>query len=129
MSMLKCVLGDKTFTIPYVKGRAFREIDSAMTAYTKMLVIGQKAEKGEALTEEESHLTVQELTDRLVEWFCLLFENQFTPDEVYDNYPSDRLIVDIVSAVLKVNAQLADTLEDFPTRAAATEKPEKKNRK
>lgn len=129
--MLKCTLGEKTYTIPFVKGRAFREIDTAMGAYTKMVTIAQKTEKGEPLTEEESKLTVKELTDRLVEWFCLLFENQFTLDDVYDNYPADRLFTDIVSALLKVNQQLADTLEDFPTKAArtATPAPAKRNRK
>ena len=127
--MLKCTLGDKVYTIPFVKGRAFREMDTAMEAYTKMQVIAQKTEKGEALSDDEKQLTVKGLTDVLVEWFCLLFENQFTPDDVYDNYPADRLFVDIVSALLKVNAQLSDTLEDFPTRAATAETATKRNRK
>lgn len=129
--MLKCTLGDKVYTIPFVKGRAFREIDAAMEAYTTMNAITEKVTSGVALDEKEAKQTIRDLTDVLVEWFCLLFENQFTPDEVYDNYPADRLFTDIVNAVLKVNGLLADTLEDFPTKAATTQAPAptKRNRK
>ncbi len=129
--MLKCTLGEKTYTIPFVKGRAFREIDAAMEAYTTMNAITEKVTSGTALDENEEKQTIRGLTDTLVEWFCLLFENQFTPDEVYDNYPADRLFTDIVNAVLKVDGLLADTLEDFPTKAATTTAPAqtKRNRK
>ena len=51
-------------------------------------------------------------------WFCILFQNQFTPDDVLDNYPVDRLMHDIALALMAVQAQTTDVLSDFPTMAA-----------
>ena len=51
-------------------------------------------------------------------WFCILFQNQFTPDDVLDNYPVDRLMHDIALALMAVQAQTTDVLSDFPTTAA-----------
>ena len=51
-------------------------------------------------------------------WFCILFQNQFSPDDVLDNYPVDRLMHDIALALMAVQAQTTDVLSDFPTMAA-----------
>ena len=56
--------------------------------------------------------------DVMIRWFCILFQNQFTPDDVLDNYPVDRLMHDIALALMAVQAQTTDVLSDFPTTAA-----------
>ena len=50
-----------------------------------------------------------------MKWFCILFNNQFTPDEVYDNYPADRLMHDIALALMAVQTQTTEVLDSFPT--------------
>ena len=45
----------------------------------------------------------------------ILFGNQFTPDEVYDNYPADRLMHDIALALMAVQTQTTEVLDSFPT--------------
>ena len=50
-----------------------------------------------------------------VKWFFVLFKNQFTPDEVYDNYPADRLMHDIVLAMMAVQTRTKEVLDTFPT--------------
>ena len=59
--------------------------------------------------------------DTMVKWFCVLFNNQFTPDEVYDNYPADRLMHDIALALMAVQTQTTEVLDSFPTIPAALE--------
>ena len=63
---------------------------------------------------------VSEAMDVMVKWFCILFQNQFTPDEVLDGYPVDRLMHDIALAIMAVQTQTTDVLSDFPTKAAQT---------
>jgi len=41
--------------------------------------------------------------------------NQFTPEEVYDNYPGDKIITDIGLALVAVNGQVTEMLKAFPT--------------
>ena len=50
----------------------------------------------------------------MVAWFCLLFGNQFTTEEVYDNYPADRLVHDIALSLLAVQNQTTAVLAEFP---------------
>jgi len=53
-----------------------------------------------------------------VRWFCILFGNQFSPDDVFDHYPVDRLIHDITFAMMAVQAQATSVLSEFPIPAA-----------
>ena len=53
--------------------------------------------------------------------FCVLFGNQFTPDDVLDYYPVDRLMHDIALALMAVQTQTTEILDEFPTKAARTE--------
>ena len=46
---------------------------------------------------------------------CILFNNQFTPDDIYDQYPVDRLIHDIALAIMAVQTQTTEVLDSFPT--------------
>ena len=63
--------------------------------------------------------------DVLVKWFCLIFGNQFTPEDVYDGYPADRLVEDIVLAMLAVQSQTTEVLKSFPTTPAQKRAPGK----
>ena len=51
----------------------------------------------------------------------ILFNNQFTPDEVYDNYPADRLMHDIALALMATQTQTTEVLDTFPTIPAVQE--------
>ena len=61
--------------------------------------------------------------DVMIRWFCILFGNQFTPDDVLDHYPVDRLMHDIALALMAVQTQTTEILDEFPTKAAKTEPP------
>ena len=60
--------------------------------------------------------------DAKIHWFCILFGNQFTPDDVLDGYPVDRLMHDMALALMAVQTQTTEVLSDFPTTAAKAEK-------
>ena len=115
--MITCTLGDKKYTVDFVSGRALREIEPAMKMYTRISAISEAAVKGETI-ENPDNLTIPDALDVMIRWFCLLFGNQFTPDDVLDNYPVDRLMHDIVIALFAVQAQTTDVLSTFPTTAA-----------
>ena len=115
--MITCTLGDKKYTVDFVSGRALREIEPAAKMYTRISAMSEAAVKGETLDNQDG-LTIPDAMDVLIRWFCLLFNNQFTPDDVLDNYPVDRLMHDIVIALFAVQAQTTDVLSSFPTTAA-----------
>ena len=119
--MITCMLGDKKYTIDFVSGRALRELEPAAQMYAKIVRLSQLAVKGGEIPED-SKFTIAEAMDIMVKWFCLLFGNQFTPDEVLDGYPVDRLMHDIALAVMAVQTQTTDVLSDFPTKAAESPK-------
>mgnify|MGYP006898197799 FL=1 len=54
----------------------------------------------------------------MIRWFCLLFGNQFSPDDVLDGYPVDRLMHDVALALMAVQTQTTEILSEFPTKAA-----------
>ena len=115
--MITCTLGDKKYSVDFVSGRALREIEPAMKMYTRISAFSEAAVKGEEI-ENPDNLTIPDALDVMIRWFCLLFGNQFTPDDVLDNYPVDRLMHDIVIALFAVQAQTTDVLSTFPTTAA-----------
>ena len=119
--MISCTLGEKKYTVDFVSGRALREIEPAMKMYTRISAISETALKGEEIDEKDT-FSIPDALDVMIRWFCLLFGNQFTPDDVLDHYPVDRLMHDIVIALFAVQAQTTDVLSDFPT-TAAEEKP------
>ena len=118
--MLTCNLNGKKYSVDFVSGRVLREIEPALKMYGRIVAISTAAEKGE-ITPNADKLTLAEAMDVLVKWFCILFGNQFTPDEVYDGYPADRIINDITQALIAVEAQTTEVLSEFPTKAAKTE--------
>ena len=101
----------------YVTGRALREMEPAARMYAKIVAVANAAAKGEALSEEET-FTIPEAMDVMFRWFCILFGNQFTVDDVLDHYPVDRLMHDVALALMAVQTQTTGILSDFPTKAA-----------
>ena len=121
--MITCTLSEKKYTIDFVSGRALRELEPAATMYAKIVHVSQMAVKGQEVPED-AKFTISDAMDVMVKWFCLLFNNQFTPDEVLDGYPVDRLMHDIAYAIMAVQTQTTDVLSDFPTKAADQQKTE-----
>ena len=121
--MISCTLGDKKYTVDFVSGRALREIEPAMKMYAHISAISEAAVKGDTV-ENPENITIPDAMDVMIRWFCLLFNNQFTPDDVLDHYPVDRLMHDIVIALIAVQAQTTDVLSSFPTTSAEEPPPQ-----
>ena len=120
--MISCTLLDKKYTIDFVSGRALRELEPAVTMYAKVVHISELAAKGQEIPDD-AKFTISEAMDVMVKWFCLLFNNQFTPDDMYDFYPADRIMHDISTAIMAVQTQTTSVLAEFPTNPAAERKP------
>ena len=121
--MISCTLGDKKYTIDFVNGRALREMEPAAKMYGRIVALSNAALKGET-SVDAGELSIADAMDVMIRWFCILFGNQFTPDDVLDHYPVDRLMHDIALALMAVQTQTTSILNDFPTKAAQTETPE-----
>ena len=115
--MITCILRDKKYSIDFVSGRALRELEPAAQMYAKVVRLSELAAKGQTIPDD-AKFTISEAMDTMIRWFCILFQNQFTPDDVLDNYPVDRLMHDIALALMAVQTQTTDVLSDFPTTAA-----------
>ena len=121
--MISCTLGGKKYTVDFVSGRALMEIESAAKMYGRIVAISNAALKGET-PEDAQQISIAEAMDEMIKWFCVLFGNQFTPDDVLDHYPVDRLMHDIAFALMAVQSQTTHILDEFPTKAAQTEEAE-----
>ena len=115
--MITCTLKGKKYSVDFVSGRALREMEPAAKMYGKIVNIASAAANGDDLSQIEQ-VSIPEALDVMIHWFCLLFGNQFTPDEVLDGYPVDRLMHDIALALMAVQTQTTEILNDFPTKAA-----------
>lgn len=124
--MITCKLGEKTYHIDFISGRALREMEPAAKMYSRIVGISTAAIKGEDVSDA-NQLSIAETMDTMIKWFCLVFGNQFTPDDLLDHYPVDRLMHDIALTLMAVQAQTTNILSEFPTKAAqetkATENP------
>ena len=118
--MVTCTLNGKEYRIDFVTGRALREIEPAAKMYSRVVALSKAAINGGDLSDADQ-LTVAEALDVMIHWFCLLFQNQFTPDELLDGYPADRLMHDIAFALMAVQTQTTSVLDAFPTKAAEEE--------
>lgn len=121
--MITCTLNNKKYSVDFITGRALREMEPAAKVYGKIVAISQAAMKGETI-EVDEQLSIPQAMDVMIRWFCLLFGNQFTPDDVLDHYPVDRLMHDIALALMAVQTQTTSVLNEFPTKAAQTVTPE-----
>ena len=107
--MLQVTLGENTYKVEYVTALALREIKEPMAILKKL----------DRPAEDELGDFGRDL-DILVTWFCLLFGNQFTLDDVYAQYPADRLLPDLTLAVMAVQQRVSAALSAFPTKAGGT---------
>lgn len=121
--MITCTLNGKEYHIDFISGRALREIGEAEDMYRKLAQAAEMAAKGEDMPEGMPD--VQHALDVMVKWFCLVFGRQFTPDEVYDHYPVDRLMHDIALTLLAVQAQTTEILSAFPTQPTVPDETRK----
>lgn len=117
--MVTCTLGKQKYTVDFISGRALREMEPAAKMYGKLVRLSQAAVEGKDVSEEQ--ITVTDALDVMVKWFCILFGNQFSPDEMYDHYPADRLMHDIALALMAVQTQTTDVLDAFPTKPVVKE--------
>ena len=118
--MITCTLKDKKYAVDFISGRALREMEPAAKMYAQIVALSNAAVKGEEIPQEEQ-ISVTDAMDVMIRWFCILFGNQFTPDDVLDHYPVDRLMHDVALALLAVQTQTTSILNDFPTTPAATQ--------
>lgn len=121
--MITCTLNNQKYTVDFVTGRALREMEPAAKMYGRIVALSNAAMKGE-VPEDAKNLSVSEALDVMIRWFCILFQNQFTPDDVLDYYPVDRMMHDIALALMAVQTQTTEVLSEFPTKAAQTEMTE-----
>ncbi len=121
--MITCTLGDRTYCVDFVTGRALRELEPAAKMYNRVLAITNAAIKGEIIPEADQ-LTISEAMDVMIHWFCILFQNQFTVDDVLDKYPVDRLMHDLALSIMAVQTQTTSVLDAFPTKAVQETQPE-----
>jgi len=125
--MISCTLGGKKYVVDYITARALREIEPALKMYGTVNRISLDVLDGKDVSGEQ--ITVPEALDVMVKWFCLLFNNQFSVEDVYDKYPADRLVHDIALSLLAVQNQTTAVLAEFPfptspaMETTATEKP------
>jgi len=119
--VITCTLNGKKYTVDYITGRALREMEPAAKMYGRIVSLSNAALKGE-VPEEAKELSIPDAMDEMIRWFCILFGNQFTPDDVLDYYPVDRLMHDIALALMAVQTQTTSILDEFPTKAAQAEK-------
>ena len=115
--MITCTLKDKKYAVDFVSGRALREMEPAAKMYARIVALSNAAVKGEEIPQAEQ-VSISDAMDVMIRWFCLLFSNQFTPDDVLDGYPVDRLMHDIALALMAVQTQTTEILSEFPTKAA-----------
>ena len=120
--MITCTLKDKKYAVDFISGRALREMEPAAKMYAKIVVLSNAAVKGEEILQEQQ-ISVTDAMDVMIRWFCLLFGNQFTSDDVLDGYPVDRLMHDIALALMAVQTQTTEILSEFPTKAAKEAAP------
>lgn len=120
--MITCTLGKQKYTVDFVSGRALREMEPAAKMYARIVALSNAAVKGEPIPENET-LNISDAMDTMIRWFCILFGNQFTPDDVLDGYPVDRLMHDIALALMAVQSQTTNILNEFPTKAAQKTEP------
>ena len=120
--MVTCTLGGKKYSVDFISGRALREMEPASKMYGKLVALSKAAVEGQDVSTEQ--LTIPEALDTMVKWFCILFGKQFSPDDVYDHYPADRLMHDIALAIMAVQTQTTEVLDAFPTKPVAQEAQE-----
>ena len=117
--MITCTLKDKKYAVDFISGRALREMEPAAKMYAQIVALSNAAVK----IPQSEQVSIPDAMDVMIRWFCLLFGNQFSPDDVLDGYPVDRLMHDIALALMAVQTQTTEILSQFPTKAAKEPTP------
>jgi hypothetical protein len=112
--MFTVTVGKKTYKVESVNTRALYEMQPAVEIWAKLVKITESAEKGEEAADAP---TIKEAMDTLIKWFCVFCGNQFTPDDILDNYPQDSIITDIGLALRAAQMKNTAALTAFPTTA------------
>ena len=97
---------DQVYNIPFFNGLALHESEKVGRAF-------EKSSQDETLSQEE-------IGDCL-KWFCLIFGNKFTIDELLKGYQVDRLMMDIFSAYYAMQQHVMEALTEFPIQPTAME--------
>ena len=84
--MITCTLNNQKYTIDFVSGRALREMEPAAKMYGRIVALSNAALKGET-PSDAGELSIADAMDVMIRWFCILFGNQFNPDDVLDYAP------------------------------------------
>ena len=74
-------------------------MEPAAKMYGRIVALSNAVLKGETPVDA-GELSIAGAMDVMIRWFCILFGNQFTPDDVLDYYPVDRLMHDTESLIL-----------------------------
>ena len=101
--MIRIDLDGKIYRVNYVSASALKAIDSLLP------VLKSGPERG-------TRRSFSQDLDKMVQWFCLLFNNQFSIEDVYASYPSDYLLRDIFLALMAVKSNNSLALVSFPTK-------------
>jgi len=96
---------EKSYQVPFISGRALTEIDMVEPAF-------ERSKQNENPTQEDMQ--------NCMEWFCHLFRNQFTVDELLDGYPAGDLMPDIFAAYMTMISGAIKLLTEFPIPPAPT---------
>jgi hypothetical protein len=96
----------KTYRVPYISGK------SLMQSQVIERIV-EEVRKG-----NDPGMTDAELMEAC-EWFCTLFQNQFTAEELLEGHPSDHLRSDIFAAYMFVQNEMAKALKKFPMKPTA----------
>lgn len=104
--MISISLREKQYSVKFFSGRAMRGIKAI-----EILLDQIKSDK----TPDKQQL------DEACQWFCSLFEDQFSIDELYDGYPVDKLLPDMVAAYYAVISCATKVLSEFPIPPTAKE--------
>jgi hypothetical protein len=84
---------EKTFSVPFVKGRLFR----------RALKMNKMFNEGAEITDD---VMVQ-----LIDFVCEVFNNQFTPDDVWDGLPIDGLLPKLQGIFFEVIDRATSTMQ------------------
>lgn len=90
---------EKSYQVPFISGRPLRTMDMVEPAF-------EKSNRNEMPTQEE--------LENCLEWFCSLFRNQFTVDELLDGYPVADLMPDIFAAYMTMTSGAIKYITEFP---------------
>ena len=126
--MITCTLNGKKYAVDFITGRALREMEPAAKMYSRIVALSNAALKGES-PQDVKELSIGEAMDVMIRWFCILFGNQFTPDDVLDHYPVDRLMHDIALALMAVQTQTTSILDIAVPSLTIPVKPGRKPRR